>query len=95
MSTVQESNGRADHRVSSLDKPNSDVTSPEIRFCLAPVGKKTWFSSASLFDPCRCRQENLVSPLLVWARGKECDSDVRDSAGRMEPSPQNRLGKFP
>ena len=49
MSTIKEHNGRAGHRVSSLDKPNSDITSPEIRFCLAPVAKKTWFSSASLF----------------------------------------------
>lgn len=59
MSTVQENNGRADHRGSSLDKPNSDVTSPEIRCFLAPAGKKTWFSSASLFDPCRWRQKNV------------------------------------
>lgn len=58
-------------RVSSLDKLNSDVTSPEIGFCLAPVRREAWFSSLSLFDPPQCRQGNLgvASGRLGWREG--------------------------
>lgn len=85
----------ADYRVSSLDEPNSDVTSPEIRFFLAPVGKKTWFSSDSLLIPFDAGRGTWVSPMLVWAGGKDYESDAKDSTGRMELPPQSRLGKFP
>lgn len=57
--------------MSSLHNPDADVTSPEIRFYPAPVGKDAWFSSVSLFDSPQGRQGNtcVSSDGLGWREG--------------------------
>lgn len=70
---------RVDPRLSSPDKPNSDVTRFKIRFCLVHNADRG----------------TLVPPMLGWAKGKSCESDKRGSAGSIAWLPQSRLVKFP
>lgn len=84
-----------DYRVSSLMNAILMLPVPKSDSSWHLWERKLGFPQLTFLIPFDAGRGTLVSPVLAGAGGKDCESDVTDSAGRMELLFQSRLGGFP